>query len=264
MRPLSSTELLNAWEAALPLTPARRALMLLAAASPETPVNELALLPIGERDARLMTLREWTFGARVQSMTTCANCGERLEMEFDLNDLRIGAHRHAPRPRDDHDLREEWQNGRESPVGNLVLKQAGFTVRFRLPNSFDLLALENGEATLDGRQRLLERCLLAVERRGKALSIEQLPQNVVAAVTDRMAKADPQADVVLALACQVCGRDWNAPFDIVSFFWTEIHAWALRALHEVHLLASAYGWREGDILALSPWRRRIYLEMVAR
>jgi hypothetical protein len=33
-------------------------------------------------------------------------------------------------------------------------------------------------------------------------------------------------------------------------------------LREVHILASAYGWREDDILAMSPARRRIYLEML--
>ena len=51
-------------------------------------------------------------------------------------------------------------------------------------------------------------------------------------------------------------------FDIVSFFWAEIDAWARRVLREVNVLARAYGWRESDILALSPVRRQIYLSMV--
>jgi hypothetical protein len=29
----------------------------------------------------------------------------------------------------------------------------------------------------------------------------------------------------------------------------------------VHLLASAYGWSEGDILSMSPVRRQFYLEI---
>jgi hypothetical protein len=48
----------------------------------------------------------------------------------------------------------------------------------------------------------------------------------------------------------------------VSYLWAEVHSWALRTLHEVNVLASAYGWRESDILALSQWRRQAYLEMV--
>ena len=37
---------------------------------------------------------------------------------------------------------------------------------------------------------------------------------------------------------------------------------AKRLLMDVHLLARAYGWSEAEVLALSPARRRFYLEMV--
>jgi len=33
-------------------------------------------------------------------------------------------------------------------------------------------------------------------------------------------------------------------------------------LSDVHTLARAYGWRERDILTLSPTRRQFYLNMV--
>ena len=79
-----------------------------------------------------------------------------------------------------------------------------------------------------------------------------------------MAEADPQADIQLALSCPACGHQWLSTFDIVSFFWSEINAWAYRILREVHILASAYGWREADILAMSPYRRQLYLEMVSK
>lgn len=65
-----------------------------------------------------------------------------------------------------------------------------------------------------------------------------------------------------SLTCPSCNHGWHALFDIVSFFWSEIQSWASRIMREVHLLASAYGWRETDILAMSPLRRRLYLEMV--
>ena len=37
----------------------------------------------------------------------------------------------------------------------------------------------------------------------------------------------------------------------------------VRFLRDVHTLASTYGWREADILALSPWRRQYYLALIA-
>ena len=94
------------------------------------------------------------------------------------------------------------------------------------------------------------------------LPASELPDAVMEAVTNRMAQADPQADVQLAIRCPNCGHQWEAPFDIGSFLWTEIHACAMRLLREIHALASAYGWREADILALSPRRRQAYLELL--
>mgnify|MGYP003381458898 FL=1 len=63
--------------------------------------------------------------------------------------------------------------------------------------------------------------------------------------------------------CPSCDHRWSALFDIVSFFWREIDDWARRTLREVHSLGRAYGWSEADILTLSAWRRRAYLEMIA-
>jgi hypothetical protein len=51
-------------------------------------------------------------------------------------------------------------------------------------------------------------------------------------------------------------------FDVAEFLWREIDAWAKRVLEEVHTLASAYGWAQGEILSLSAARRRRYVSMV--
>jgi hypothetical protein len=77
-----------------------------------------------------------------------------------------------------------------------------------------------------------------------------------------MAEADPLADIQIAISCPACAQGWRAAFDILTFLWSEIEAWAWRMLSDVHTLASAYGWCERDILALSPTRRQFYLEMV--
>jgi hypothetical protein len=96
-----------------------------------------------------------------------------------------------------------------------------------------------------------------------AVRVSELPAHVVDAVVTRMGDADPQADVHVPIACAACRHEWSAAFEILSFFWTEIEAWAARLRREVHVLASAYGWSEADILALSPARRQGYLELVA-
>lgn len=237
MRSLTAQELLDAWERGLGEPPVRRALALLAPACPETPPEELARESVGRRDGRLLTLRERTFGPHLVSLAACPACGERLETTFDVADIRV----EAP----------------ESPEEPLSLSAAGHDLRFRLPNSLDLEALIPGQ---DARRLLLGRCLLAAP--GEEVAVEELPEAVLQAVADRMAAADPQGDVQLALQCPACGHAWPAAFDIVSFFWTEVDAWARVLLHEIHTLAAAYGWRETDILALTPWRRRSYLELI--
>jgi hypothetical protein len=87
---------------------------------------------------------------------------------------------------------------------------------------------------------------------------------VVSLIAEGMAQADPQAMVQLSLTCPACGQRWLAAFDIAAYLWAEVDDWAKRTLRDVHVLASAYSWREADILALSPTRRRLYLDLIGR
>jgi hypothetical protein len=242
MRALSSSELLSVWERGWAQPPARQALTLLASAFPDLSADALARLSVGRRDALLLTLRERLFGPRLVGLAVCQNCGERLELTFGAGEIRA-----AP---DDE------------PSETLSLDADGYRVEFRLPNSQDLVDVTDCHDEPSARQLLLDRCLLIASRNGEQTAPDQLPASLVEAVTKRMATADPQADVSLALICPHCRHEWQAAFDIVSFLWSEINAWAQRILCEVHTLASAYGWREADILALSPSRRQLYLELV--
>ncbi|HKI06204.1 MAG TPA: phage baseplate protein, partial [Thermoanaerobaculia bacterium] len=188
------------------------------------------------------------------SVTDCPACNERLETAFDVAD--IVADTVADTVADNCVPQDAWEEPLSLGVADLELS-------FRLPNSLDLAALAE-DKDLDGaRRRLLGRCLLTARNaEGQEVPLDRLPETALQAVSGRMAEADPQGDVELGLSCPACGHAWRAAFDIASFFWTEIDAWARVLLHEIHLLASAYGWREADILALSPWRRRAYLELI--
>lgn len=242
MRTLTNVELLNVWERGLGQRPVQRALSLLATACPETPLDELARMTIGRRDEALLVLRERTFGPRLVGLASCPECSEWIELMFEASQIRV--------------------EPSGEPPETLALCDSGWRVQFRLPNSLDVAVVEDRPSVEDARTALLSRCLLAAEHEGETLGAEQLPPPIAGAVAQRMAQADPQGDVQLACACPRCGRTWQAAFDIVSFFWAEIHAWARRTLHEVHMLASAYGWLEADILALSVARRQMYLEMI--
>lgn len=217
---------------------ADRALLLLAAACPESSWDELAALPIGRRDDRLLTLREWAFGPMLSSLASCPACGEELELKFKVSDVRV------PPPC--------------TAEGVLSLEAHGYEVTFELPSSADLAHLEGVE---DRRGHLLRRCVKEARRGGKKRPVHQLPARVLDAVVLRMSEADPQADVQAAMRCPNCAHTWQAAFDIVSFFWEELGSWVHHMLRDVYVLASTFGWREADVLALSPWRRQYYLRL---
>jgi hypothetical protein len=190
----------------------------------------------------MLRLREWTFGSRLTSVATCATCAERLELDFSVSDI--------------------WATPEVEPEAELALSTDGFDVRFRLPDSLDLMAISGVADVARAQQTLLRRCVLSAHHNGDEQAIEALPEPIAARIAECMEQADPQANVQLSLVCPACGQEWRGTFDIVSYFWNEISAWAQDVLRDVHLLASAYGWRESDILTLSPWRRQCYLDMI--
>lgn len=239
MRPLSAHELLRAWEIGRDESPANRALVLLAAACPDDTWDDLAALPIGRRDARLLTLREWTFGTRLASVVTCPSCVERIELRFTTTDVRVEA---DPATED----------------GRLRVRDGDDEAVFRLPDSTDLLGLDDAP---DPRRHILSRCVQQVHHRGTTQATERLGSGLCTAIVERMHEADPQACVTTTVACPTCAHSWRVLFDIVAFLWDELESWVTRMLRDVHTLAGAYGWTETDILALSPWRRQQYLHL---
>jgi hypothetical protein len=242
MRPLSAWELLDVWEAGRAQAPVERALVLLAASFPETSRDALAALSIGQRDAKLLTLREGFWGPKMAAVAVCPGCRERLELTLNTREMLSSSQRTQP--------------------GEINMSIAEYSLTFRLPTSLDVIAAA-GQADPEAcRTLILRRCLLSAQQGGAPVDSGQLPAEVVIGVAKCMAEADPLADIQLGVTCPSCEHRWSAVFDIVSFLWTEIEAWGWRILSDVHTLASAYGWREQDILTLSPTRRQFYLEMV--
>jgi hypothetical protein len=244
MHGVSSARLLEAWERASAQPLALRATTLLSAAYDQEAAETLTKLSIGERDARLLRLREQTFGACLNAITKCPACAETLETNFNVAD--VYAKSNGPIPQE------------------LTLQLENYIVLFRPPQVLDLTTLDPEANIEQNRRRLLEKCVLSAQRDNTEISPSELPEEIVAVIAAQMADADPQADILIAMQCPICAHHWGAPLDIFSFYWTELTAWAKRLLNDVHVLASAYGWSEAEILALSPARRQIYLELVGQ
>lgn len=250
MRALEAADILGIWERGADLSPVDRALVILAFAFPKVPAAALSNLTIGQRDAWLIRLRALTFGPQLTGLAVCPACGERLELAFSLTDLQ----------KDNHDFPEPGSSQVENK--EISLSVAPYEVTFRLPTSADLRRISLWREPDQASQQLLEACVIKIQHGENEIPASDLPDHILEALTTAMSQTEPLADLSMATTCPACGHSWKVLFDIVSFFWGEIIAWAARLLHEVHILASAYGWREADILALSTFRRQRYLEFI--
>lgn len=239
---LTDSDLLDLWEGGSRRHPLDRALLLYSWAHPQQPPDTLADLPLGTIQRALLELRVTLFGPRIEAWQDCPFCGSRLEVQLDATELLS-------------ELPDEPQ-----PLSIRVLEH-----HLRLPSSRDLAALiEQPDPRLAARQ-LLKRCLLSgpdTEPLAEAVAAS-MDEEQLEAVEAILEAADPAADIALKLTCCDCGQPWSTSLDISGLLWGEITARARSLLAEVHQLARAYGWGERQILALPPWRRAAYLNLVA-
>ena len=242
---LSEQDILSIWEFGLRQHPVNRALTVLEVANPSLSRAHLLAASVGQRDIALLAIREQVFGASFASYAECPQCRAALEFAFRANDIRVGA---AP----------ETGDGQV-----LIFERDGYGIQARLPDSADQLAIMGCGDVASASALLLQRCIVSSTYQDAAISVDRLPESVIAALGEAVVERDPQAEIRLKLVCPSCEHQWFAIFDVLAFLWEEITTHARRILRDVHVLASAYGWSESEILALSAMRRRFYLEMVA-
>jgi hypothetical protein len=267
MRALSPTHLLDAWDDGECLSPARRALLLLALAWPDMSLEARGMerWPLGRVNARLLTLRAGLFGGTLVCLADCAVCGAVVESELSIDALlEMGGHAEA-----DADAMDAMDERR-------MIEVDGMRLAVRAPCIADLLALselsEAGVASMPGAA-LLARLVDAPSASGRdddngdgdddnGPLPAALPSSTRMRIEQCVAELDPLAYIELSLACPECGHPWHEPLHVVDMLWTEIGAFATRLLHEVAQLAHAFGWSEREILHMPSTRRRRYLELL--
>ena len=235
---LSASAMLELWEQGAGRDPLDQALLFLRHACPTQSFDALCEWTIGQRDACVLELRQQTLGDRIEAYAECPACRNGLEFELSCTALLASA----------SDSDAIWT----------TVEQDGRSWELRGPNSRDL-ALAIAEADpKQAREILLSRCV-----RGEAGGAEAMMRNEdeSALLAGRLSDLDPLAEVLVDLRCELCGERWQALFDIVTFFWNELHARSRRLLQEIDLLARTYGWTEGEVLRMSEQRRGLYVEM---
>ena len=203
---------------------------------------EIDLLPLGSRDRALLRLRAATFGSAMELVADCPNCPNLLEIDVETDALIV----RDPSARSMARLRR------------MTVAERRLVMR---PVTVADIAAALGAECDDPRAVLAARCCTD-DATGDAVDGSSLDDDALTAIAARLAKLDPQADLMLDVACVACGHRWQQLFDIAGFFWREIRIRAGILIGEVHDLARALHWSERDILSLSARRRNAYLALV--
>lgn len=228
----AATRLLDAIDAGAALSPVARAVILLGLADPAGDAARHAALPVAERDRWLLDFHAARFGPELVAAQDCASCGATMELPLDASTL--GAALAAV------DAEIEVLAGPD----RIAVRQA---------TSADLLAALEADTAEAQEAILLERCVEGPQ----AAVVRALPE-----VRAALEQTHEAAELTVAATCPHCGRTQRVSLDVATFVWAELRREASLLLDDVDELARAYGWTEAEILALTPARRRAYLDRV--
>jgi hypothetical protein len=225
----SAAATLDLWESLTATTPPARGAAVLVACGVAPDLDAACDLPlaVAAREA-LAELRE-RVGPALDAALSCPVCEALLDVPLPLDEVLAGS--------------EVLADG---------VRVDGVVVRG--PTTSDVLV---ALASADPAATLRARCETWPE--GTAPNADSELTTRVAAAAELLAGA---AGVSVRLECPDCGGDVLADVDVVRLLTERVSEDAQAVLADVALLASAFGWSEQTVLAMSPARLQAYLGLV--
>ncbi|RZJ46873.1 MAG: hypothetical protein EON87_02980 [Brevundimonas sp.] len=215
-------------------------MIILRHALPDSRLDDVADLPLGQRNGLLMQVRRELFGSTLDIRVPCPKCREPVVVEVSIDDI----------------LPEGW-----SPAGPsaIHLNIGPLQIEARPPRTRDLAGIQPDDHSDTTRRVLIERSVLKVLDGAREVPTHDLDDAAIAVIAEALANADPLADIRLSLECPSCATPWMWRFGIADLLWRELTSKVEGLFDEVHDLAIRYGWSEADILSMTSARRTAYL-----
>ena len=82
-------------------------------------------------------------------------------------------------------------------------------------------------------------------------------------IEQHMEAVAPQVELTMEGECPECDHEFAVPFDLESFFFSELRTSLDLLYREVHYLAYHYHWSEREIMEMPRQRRRMYIQVLA-
>ena len=194
--------------------------------------------PVGARAAALLDLL--AFNERIDALELSANCtnaecGAAFGFELPLHELAA----QAPH-------RETWS----------VPLSGGRHLTLRSPVGRDLQRWRAVQPPT--REQAMRMMLedLAGDGRPEPDDIE--------AIGDALIQLDPLVALDVAAECPACGHTQDVAVDVEGLVLLHFGRRQRAMMHDVHRLASCYGWTEPQVLAIPAARRAVYLALLDR
>lgn len=225
-----------------------RPAILLRAAYPS--IEDVGALTLGRVNQLLLQLRRRCFGGTFQFVDKCPDCGEGVE--FVLGETDFFPESTVPRDESTgHSLRHQGWRIEYHPIRLTDWTRARAT------------ASSGRDADPEAAARaLLSACVEKARYKQKPKPLDAIPTEVWEALSHALNQADPWAEMCFNLVCPKCRKNWESFFEPVDYLLQEIESRARSVLSQIHTLASAYGWTEPTILALTPERRARYIRII--
>ena len=172
-------------------------------ADPSAALAEVRALTVPERDRALVRLRQRSLGDTVETLATCPRCGHRTAVSFPLSALPLDF------PAPPRELTVALPDGRRA------------VLRCSTAGDQELLLARPAGSAAAQRSALLALALLRLGDEAGPFSPEQVhafPTGVRAALADALAAALPDLRLRMGVACEGCGAEYAAPFDVAAFF----------------------------------------------
>jgi len=244
MQALAGERLLTAWDQCLHESDLGRPLTLLAIASPERTRENLASLSLAELNLELWRLRQITFGEQLRATLPCPSCSAQVEFTLALPEV------------------VKPLEGLLLSAGGVEKQWEGWRIAVKPVASNDVEIALRATNTGRAKQILLERCISLTTSSGTFARWDEAPLEVREFAMVLIEEVHDAAEFTCVTICPQCGAEEVNDLDIGRLLWFEVRSAAKHLLREVHELASAYGWGESVILAMSAQRRQVYLSMV--